>query len=132
MDRGRAFGTDHQPKRSRASARAARHRFAGELLCRGGSLFWRGGEPGGARGPSRQISPSLRPFCHIPELTLDSSLDWGACPWARGSAVCHYTPLSRKLGGSMSDFNAIQSLLADKAAYYLEHQSKLIPRARLH
>ena len=32
----------------------------------------------------------------------------------------------------MSEFSAIQSLLADKAAYLLEHQSQTIPRARLH
>jgi len=32
----------------------------------------------------------------------------------------------------MSEFSSIQSLLADKAAYLLEHQSKTIARARLH
>jgi fructose-bisphosphate aldolase, class I len=32
----------------------------------------------------------------------------------------------------MSEFSAIQSLLADKAAYLLEHQSKTIARGRLH
>ena len=32
----------------------------------------------------------------------------------------------------MSEFDAIHSLLADKAVYLLEHQSQTIPRARLH
>jgi len=32
----------------------------------------------------------------------------------------------------MSEFNAIQSLLGDKAAYLLEHQCKTIGKERLH